>query len=347
MKKRQLLIFSLLALVLLSTLAVSLFYHREVRQQFLDRALIQAIKKQQDSTAISLLELGADANATDHPATPITFSRLMLNLWDRLSRNTPPLPNDAYPSVLMLVYGDVGLLIPDTSLDVHLAIDGVNPEGLLSWPDANKSTHAPLIAALLKHGVALSTSAKEGNRVLDYACICDDAQSVKVLLEHHVDPNVIGNFGYPALTCTNDYECARLLLKFGANPNLRDTQSRTRLMYVPNTKLYPLLLKYHADPNIQDSDGQTALMRLFLSNYLDDDDIHTGTRFLLQHGAKVSLKDKYGKSALDYAKAGKTFWMYGGIHDGRYNKENRRLLEAALRNEQVEQQRSRADRLRQ
>jgi len=60
----------LLALFLLPVLITSIWYGRQVRQQWLDHALIEAIKKQDTPRAIALLDQGADANACDTAEPP-------------------------------------------------------------------------------------------------------------------------------------------------------------------------------------------------------------------------------------------------------------------------------------
>ncbi len=323
----------ILTILLLPVLLFGLWFRREVKQQQLDRALIQAIKKNEISTALALLNQGADSNTVDRPYRPVTFSGLLRDFLNCLRGKRPPPDTKEYPSALKLVYGPVYFLLPDTSLQevLNTREDAPEPPDF----DANKQKPANLIHAMLEHGARVDTKDKIGNILLGYACICHDAETVKLLLQYRVDPNANGAAGFLPLMCTQDYECARLLLEAGADANGRAAGGRTRLMFIYNTKLYPLLLKYGADLNTQDSDGQTALMRLFLTHYLNDDHIYTGMRFLLEHGAKVSLKDKQGKTAWDYAKAGKDNWMVENPHKGKYDKEIFKRMGEAFRKEQT------------
>jgi len=325
----------LLALLLLPASFFCLLYGREVRQQRLDRALIQAIKKEDTLTAIDLLNQGADANVTDKPFRQITLKSFLTDLWNRLRGKKPLQSQEFYTPALLLAYGPVTFGIPDTSLVMMLNESDNSSE----WNDwTKKSRNTPLISALIQQGAALNTKERVGNTLLNYACMCDDAKTIKLLLEHHVDPNVKSDLGlsaYPPLMCTEDYDCARLLLEHGAKVNTRDSSGRTRLMFIENTKLYPLLLQYHADPNAQDSDGKTALIHLFVSLYLPESNIRTGVRFLLPHGAKVSLKDKEGHTALDYGRAGKANWMAGEI-GGKHDKAILDMMERALKRERTQ-----------
>src|SRR5215472_2426515 len=55
----------LLVLLLLPIFAFSIWYWRQLRQQRLDHALIEAIKRNDTPRAIAMLNEGADANARD------------------------------------------------------------------------------------------------------------------------------------------------------------------------------------------------------------------------------------------------------------------------------------------
>jgi hypothetical protein len=322
--------------MVLPMLASVVWFGRQVRQQQLDHALIEAIKKQDTPTGISLLSQGADANAVDRPYKPMTYGSLLTDWWNRL-KGIKPQPNTKnYSPALMLVYGPIEFNLPDTSLVMDLNADEVT-----QVDDSHANNKAPrrLVSALLEHGADLDTKDRVGDVLLEYACICNDRETVKVLLQHHVNPNARGTTGYPALMCTDDYDCERLLLEFGADANARDSGGRTRLMCIYNTELYPILIQHGANPNAQDVVGRTPLVHLFVSLYQDDKHIHTGMRFLIQHGAKVALKDSKGKTALDYAKAGKANWMAMHTLNGGYDKYSIHDLDEALKRELVQKKR--------
>lgn len=99
----------LLTIIILPVLASCVWYARQSRQQRLDYALIEAIKKNDTKTAITFLEQGADANATDKPYTPITLKSVLADFWNRIKGNKPPKDTKYYPPALMLVYGPVAL----------------------------------------------------------------------------------------------------------------------------------------------------------------------------------------------------------------------------------------------
>src|SRR5260221_14679876 len=101
---RKRLIWILLTLFLLPVLITSVWFWRQVRQQNLDHALIEAIKKNDTSVAIALLNQGADANTTDKPYTPVTLKSLLADFWNRIKGNKPPKSTRYYPTVILLTY---------------------------------------------------------------------------------------------------------------------------------------------------------------------------------------------------------------------------------------------------
>src|SRR5262249_12410025 len=122
-----------LIVVLISVVGMVFWYWQQVRQQRLDHALIEAIKKEDTKTAIALLDAGADANATDKPYKPMTWNRMLADLWNKLQGKKPAIETQVYESALVLVY----------------------PTGriLTRWGYGQKQKEFPdLVKALLKHG---------------------------------------------------------------------------------------------------------------------------------------------------------------------------------------------------
>jgi ankyrin repeat protein len=268
--------------MLLPVAICAIWYRREVRQNALDHALVDAIHRHDDPAAIALLHRGADGAVVDRPFTTITLRSALMDMWHRLRAHKA----NHYPPILAHVYGLLGFMQPDTSIDSMIFADGKVDFNR----DEDQASHTRLISELLAHGASLKTlddGEAVDSELLYYASIACDAPTIKLLLEHHVNPNPAQPDGVPPLMCTNDFDCVRLLLEHGANPNLSYSGGRTRLMHVVDPRLYPLLIQHGANVNAKDDDGQTALIRLFQSNYLSDEDIHIGLRFLLKQGKGV------------------------------------------------------------
>ena len=77
-----------------------------------------------------------------------------------------------------------------------------------------------------------------------------------------------------------------------------------------------LLVTYKADVNATANDGTTELM-LAASNEKQD-----VVDYLLAHGANARVRDEKGRTALDFAKAGKVEdYMVTSIKDTRFNRD--------------------------
>src|SRR5262249_39155274 len=94
----------LLTLILLPVLVSSVWIWRQVRQQRLDHALIESIKRNDTKSAIALLDQGADANATDKPYQPLLLKSMLSDFWNKVRGIKPAKNQKVYPSALMLPY---------------------------------------------------------------------------------------------------------------------------------------------------------------------------------------------------------------------------------------------------
>lgn len=181
----------LLTLFLLPVLASLVWYGRQVRQQRLNHALIEAIKKNDTRSAIALLEEGADSNATNQSYIPITFKSTLADFWNRVKGNKRPKSAAFDAPALLMPY--------------WFRITHDNPA---------------LFTALLDHGADPYATTEDGDTVLHCACHSNHAETVKVLLDHHINPDVIDKYGFTPLMLTKP-ACARLLIASGAKVSTR------------------------------------------------------------------------------------------------------------------------------
>lgn len=297
-------IWLLLALFLIPVLLFGIWFNRQVRQQRLDHALIEAIKKNDTQTAIALLDQGADANATDKPYTSVRLGNALAGFWNGLRGNRLTQENTVYPSALLVRY------------DWHQQQNIV----------ARKTENIEIVQALLDRGANPFTFNDSGMTLLHEACQQHHWQTVKLLLHRHVPCDLKSKFGDPPLMYASD-ECAELLIEYGADVNTRFQDGTTPLMQQNDNPTLQLLLDHHANINAQDNEGMTPLMHS-MRNFVPVSHADY-VRILLQHRAKVSIKDRNGRTASD--------WVEDPMGNPDDWKEVSRLLKEALKKEQAEQ----------
>lgn len=198
--------------------------------------------------------------------------------------------------------------------------------------------------------------------VEDYLYGTPTATIVKRLLAAGADPRVIATVPYatPPTTITalneaawrNELEAVQLLIEHGADVNYATLPgAMTPLMQAyGNEKMASLLFNAGADINARDAKGRTALILASMDDedYEDDEDdevcsgcgeVHgrsavSDARWLLQHGADVNIQDKYGKTALDYAKRyPKLLALLKGYRSGLFTSGEKEINEEAKAHE--------------
>jgi hypothetical protein len=117
-----------------------------------------------------------------------------------------------------------------------------------------------------------------------------DPALVTLLLNSGVSPDVTGPDGRTKLFGA-PRKMTRALLAGKANPNFTDPEGNTPLFLAEDPEVIKDLVKGGAVPNQANGEGKTALMGREIAV----------TRALLAAGANPALKDKAGKTALDYA----------------------------------------------
>ncbi|XP_026406187.1 ankyrin-2-like isoform X1 [Papaver somniferum] len=153
----------------------------------------------------------------------------------------------------------------------YLLEQGANPDGS---NDPDSTTNTPLHFAvlggdreiqtmLLSKGVRINVATKSGT-ALSYAAILGQIDAVKVLLDHHADPNVVLFGLVTPLTSTiaiNSLPIMDLLLKAGADPDAKSCGFSPLIYAVMYgaTGFIVRLLEAGADPNVTNNEGVTAV----------------------------------------------------------------------------------------
>uniref|UniRef100_A0A0G4I6K2 Uncharacterized protein n=1 Tax=Chromera velia CCMP2878 TaxID=1169474 RepID=A0A0G4I6K2_9ALVE len=163
---------------------------------------------------------------------------------------------------------------------------------------------AELGRLLGKQGLKAKIDAADefGNRLLVWGVLYG-AAVVHLLISAGADPNVQQEEHGSALCCASRcglWESVRLLLSAGANPNSQNSDGFSSLLYAAEAlhmEMVECLLYHGADPNlVEESEGQSVLFTVVkkggLVRLVD---------LLIKSGADLTLRDKQGRTALDFA----------------------------------------------
>lgn len=199
--------------------------------------------------------------------------------------------------------------------------------------------HKEAVKLLLRKGINVNVRDKDGATALMWAENLPDI--VNLLLEEGADINAVDKNSATALMWASDNghtEKVKLLLRKDANVNAKDKDGRTALMDAADgghTEIVRLLLGKGADVNAKNNMGRTALMYtakghketpaevmrdiyvanksltgadILLTTAAYENGAHTEyitdietVKLLLEKGADVNARNKWGKTALMYA----------------------------------------------
>ena len=116
--------------------------------------------------------------------------------------------------------------------------------------------------------------------------------------------NVLGDDVDTLYRAAGEGDVSRVLalLESGLDVNARtsdDSYALNRAAVYNQAEMVGLLLEHGADPNVQNSEGDTPL--ICATKYAGGD--AATVKLLVEGGTDLMIKDKDGKTALDYAKA--------------------------------------------
>ncbi|GLU07653.1 hypothetical protein SLE2022_246030 [Rubroshorea leprosula] len=153
---------------------------------------------------------------------------------------------------------------------VYLLEKGADPNAATTkgyTPLHYAAEHGPkkLIELLISRGAEINAMADCGTP-LQYAVGKRKKEFVKVLLDHHANPNLISRDQYSPLLLSivaKSIECTKMLLKAGADPNIHGSEGiRTPLGIAASegdTEVVKCLLNAGADPNVTNNEGLTPV----------------------------------------------------------------------------------------
>ena len=173
--------------------------------------------------------------------------------------------------------------------------------------------HEEVARLLLRSGTDVQTIDSSGRTALHYACSQGHEGVVRLLLRSGTDIQAIDSSGRTALhfACSHGHEgVVRLLLRGGADVGrITNTYKQSALHFAARNghkNVIPLLIEGGADIEAEDHNGFTPLCKLCSKFYsklcattsLNQDAV---IALLLEKGANVNQRNKYGMNATYYA----------------------------------------------
>jgi ankyrin repeat protein len=197
-----------LAMACLLVAALAVLTRQAVRQERLNRALIAAVKRDDDKAVASLLQYGADANAEDETPRKRSVWQFLL---DRLQGESLPRHYASSPLLVAL----------SSHVDDRHSYGAYLPENVT------------LVRSLLDHGARIDERFGAGEPTpLMWAVMSGKHATIHLLLEHRADVNAQESDHSTALTYAvwrSDEETVGALLAHRANVNVRQDPLGTAL----------------------------------------------------------------------------------------------------------------------
>jgi len=169
------------SIALVGCLMTAFALYRQVRQARLDHKLIRALRHLDSASALEALTDGANANVHEVPETSPSFLQMLKSVFVRPRRD----PATDAPSALMVAINWREL---DAAHEANFWIDNHTP--VFTPPQDPR-----VIAALLDHGADMRVKNEIGLSPIHIAAWVGESTTVRLLLEHGINPNVQGDEG--------------------------------------------------------------------------------------------------------------------------------------------------------
>lgn len=183
------------------------------------------------------------------------------------------------------------VVVADTSEYLPLFVSGALEYNLLIAASKGYYTE---VERMILMGAEVETETSEYVTPLIYAVICNEPETVKLLLKYDADPNRITNARETPLLITvknDNFEIAETLIRYGAKVDYQGNYGAAALHFAAVyglLQIADLLLYYDAEVDLRTNDGTTPLMAAIWSGFADVAEL------LIQYGANMEARDNEG-----------------------------------------------------
>ncbi|AFM27467.1 ankyrin repeat domain-containing protein [Desulfomonile tiedjei] len=209
-------------------------------------------------------------------------------------------------------------------------INAENAHGNTALLGAVIAGQIDMVDFLIKKGASLNSANIDSNCALLIAADLGNKSIAKILLMSGANVNQKNSVGdTPLLKAANkgNVGMCKLLLRWKADPNAGNKYGNTALMktsFISEFELSRILLESGADVNQKNIFGNTALMKAAYRGHA------RVVNLLIHHGADLNLTDNKGKSAVDWAAAGKSWDVHRFLKQHSNHSEQHRPGETEL-----------------
>jgi len=185
-------------------------------------------------------------------------------------------------------------------MDRGMPVNQQTSEGKSALMLAASNGHLDAVNLLLKRGADLTLSDNYGTTAIIISATAGNAEVVKALLAQGGDPVTKDSSGGSALDNATFYgQADSVNAILSTKPKLAPEHATELLLLASGLgrlEIVSALLKYGVDPNVSGKKQRTPLIAAAAFNQVE------AARILLINGARLSLQDKQGHTALDIAK---------------------------------------------
>jgi serine/threonine-protein phosphatase 6 regulatory ankyrin repeat subunit A/serine/threonine-protein phosphatase 6 regulatory ankyrin repeat subunit B len=269
-------------------------------QKTRDLALVDACAHKDLHAVERLLAQGADVNAHVANWSPLPEARIDPMEFDAMEFTPPLSVSVRQPAMTRLL------------LSAGADANGHNENRVTPLMSAS----AEVAELLLAKGANADATNGNGETLLMYDTERSDLGTMRVLLAHGAQVNARDDEGRTALMRTRSEGILKLLIANSAAINARDNEGCTALSHAAFTEMGEggsltvfsekwarVLLRYGANPNLADNNRDTPLMLLARNarNEFTQGDPMALATYLLESGARLDLRNKTGRTALQIA----------------------------------------------